>query len=107
MTTSPVRPLPTPSSVARQRHHERWTGNDVFRYFVGFGSDTINGFDSDATGGQDLVDIASLGVTTANFASLVGLTQVGGNVRVSIGGNTITLTGQVLANITIDDFIVG
>jgi Ca2+-binding RTX toxin-like protein len=82
-------------------------GNDVFRYFAGFGADTINGFDADATGGQDLIDISFLGVTSANFSGLVGLTQVGGNVRVSIGGNTITLIGQVLANITIADFIVG
>jgi actin-like ATPase involved in cell morphogenesis len=48
-----------------------------------------------------------LGVTAANFASLVTIAQQGTNVVVTIGGQTITLVGETTANITISDFLVG
>ena len=38
-------------------------GNDTFVFGPGFGADTINGFDANPTGGQDLLDISDLGVT--------------------------------------------
>jgi Ca2+-binding RTX toxin-like protein len=82
-------------------------GNDTFVYATGFGTDVINGFDSNPTGGQDLLDLRALGVTAANFATTVTRVRSGADVRLTIGGNRITITNQTLANITITDFIVG
>ena len=82
-------------------------GNDVFVFGAGFGADTVIAFDENPTGGQDLLDISAMGVTGANFSSLVSITQVGAAVVVAIDGNTITLMGETLANITQQDFILG
>ena len=50
-------------------------GNDIFVFAAGFGNDTITGFDANATGGQDLLNIAALGITAATFATLVTITR--------------------------------
>jgi Ca2+-binding RTX toxin-like protein len=82
-------------------------GNDTFLFSAGFGADTINAFDSGPPGGQDKLDISGLGISAFSFLlGAVAITQVGTSVRISIAGSTITLTNQVLANITIDDFIL-
>ena len=57
-------------------------------------------------GGQDKLNVHFLGLTAGNFTSNVIITQVGANVRVVFGGGIVTLNGQVLANVTIDDFIL-
>ena len=83
------------------------TGNDTFVFATGFGNDTISGFDANPTGGQDLLDISGLGITAATFAANVTITDLGANMQVTIGTDTITLMGVngVGANtITIDDF---
>ena len=82
-------------------------GNDRFVFSAGFGSDRITGFDENPTGGQDLIDVSGLGITAANFAAQVSIVNQGGNVVVTIGGQTITLVGETAANITLADFIVG
>jgi Ca2+-binding RTX toxin-like protein len=82
-------------------------GNDRFVFSGAFGNDVINGFDSNPTGGQDTLDVRDLGVTAANFASLVTIAQQGANVLVTINGQTITLAGETAANVTISDFLVG
>ena len=82
-------------------------GDDVFAYIPGSGSDAINNFDAVATGGQDQIDLTGLGVTAASFASQVKISRAGSNVRIIVGNVRITLSRQNLANITIDDFIVG
>ncbi len=74
-----------------------------------FGADVINGFDQNPAGGQDLLDVSSFGITPATFAARVNITQQGANVRVRIDGaglttQQITLNGELLAQITIDDF---
>ena len=83
-------------------------GDDTFLYSAAsFGADVINGFDADPAGGQDKVNVHFLGLTAANFGSNVVITQVtAANVRVTFAGGTVTLNGQLVANITIDDFIL-
>jgi Ca2+-binding RTX toxin-like protein len=83
------------------------TGNDRFVFAGAFGNDIITDFDENPGGGQDLLDVTALGVTAANFATSVAIAQVGANVVVTINGQTITLLGEVVANITAADFIVG
>jgi Ca2+-binding RTX toxin-like protein len=69
-------------------------GNDVFVFgAAGFGSDTIQGFDSNPAGGQDLLDISGLGVTAASFAGQVSLTDLGADTLITIGGDSILLLG--------------
>jgi len=85
------------------------TGNDSFVFAAGFGNDTISGFDANPTGGQDLLDISALGITAANFAASVLITDLGNDTLVAIGGDTILLLGVngVGANtITQQDFIL-
>ena len=53
------------------------TDNDTFVFAAGFGNDTISGFDANPTGGQDLLDISGLGITAANFATSVVITDLG------------------------------
>ena len=81
-------------------------GDDVFVYLTNFGLDTINGFDANPAGGQDKLDISALGVTSGNFNVVVGRIQQGANVRITIGANRITLTGQLLADVTAADFVL-
>jgi Ca2+-binding RTX toxin-like protein len=52
-------------------------GNDVLRYSAGgFGNDVVNNFDAAAGGGQDLIDLSALGITTGNFAARVTIEDV-------------------------------
>jgi Ca2+-binding RTX toxin-like protein len=83
------------------------TGNDVFQFGAGFGQDRILDFDANPAGGQDLLNIASLGISAATFAANVAITDVGADTRVIIGANSITLVGVADATtVTQADFIV-
>jgi Ca2+-binding RTX toxin-like protein len=51
--------------------------DDVIRYTAaGFGDDVVNGFDANASQGQDRIDLSALGVTAANFGARVTITDV-------------------------------
>ena len=85
------------------------TENDTFVMTPGFGADTISGFDANPTGGQDLIDISALGITSTTFAANVSILDLGNDTLVTIGGNTIMLlgvngTGTNVINVT--DFIL-
>jgi Ca2+-binding RTX toxin-like protein len=84
-------------------------GNDTFVFGPGFGNDVINGFDANATGGQDLLDISGFGITAGTFDTTVSITDLGADTLVTIGGQTITLNGVngVGANsVTVTDFLL-
>ncbi|WP_439858875.1 peroxidase family protein [Pseudomonas sp. MBLB4136] len=68
-------------------------GNDIFMFGPGFGNDIITDFDADPVGGQDLLNIAALGVTAATFAASVTIADAGADTLVSVGGGTIRLVG--------------
>ncbi|GJE19575.1 hypothetical protein AIGOOFII_4326 [Methylobacterium marchantiae] len=70
----------------------------------GFGSDRIVGFDADPAGGQDIIELSGLGITGANFASEVSITQAGANTTVMIGADTILLLGVNATTVTQTDF---
>ncbi|NWL78540.1 heme peroxidase, partial [Pseudomonas taiwanensis] len=82
-------------------------GNDTFVFGGNFGQDRVLSFDANPVGGQDLLNVASLGITAANFAANVVITDVGADTRVAIGANSITLVGVTDAtSVTSADFIV-
>lgn len=82
------------------------TGLDRFIFEAGFGKDSINGFDSNPSGGQDLIDLSLLGISSDSFTTNVSITSDGANTLITIGGNVITLTGVGIATININDFIL-
>ena len=51
-------------------------GNDIFAFGPNFGNDRIIDFDANPAGGQDLLNIAALGVTAANFVANVTIADV-------------------------------
>ncbi|MCY1520195.1 Endo-1,3-1,4-beta-glycanase ExsH [compost metagenome] len=82
-------------------------GNDTFVFGAGFGQDRILGFDTNPAGGQDLMQLTGLGITAANFAANVAITDVGADTRVAIGANSITLVGVADATtVTQADFVL-
>ena len=80
-------------------------GNDKFVFELNFGADHIESFDSDATDGQDLLDIAETGVTEASFSVEVGISQAGSDTEIRIGGNMITLAGVNAGTMDQSDFL--
>ena len=80
-------------------------GNDTVVFAVGDNANTVVGFDSNPTGGQDRLDVRGLGVSAANFNATVLRQQVGANTRITIGAVTITLTNVNVGTITAADFI--
>lgn len=85
-------------------------GNDIFVFgTVGFGADTIaGGFDADAAGGQDLLDISGLGITAASFSSTVTFADLGSDLRVTVGsfGSFVLQGVGDPATVNIDDFLL-
>jgi hypothetical protein len=69
---------------------------DTFVFGVGFGN-VIGDFDAGGSGTlarQGLLDISGLGITSANFAAHVVITDLGNDMLISIDGNDhITLLG--------------
>ncbi|MNY74318.1 hypothetical protein D3C86_2133190 [compost metagenome] len=52
--------------------------------------------------------VTGLGITAANFAANVVITDIGADTQVTIGANSITLVGVADAtSVTQADFIVG
>jgi VCBS repeat-containing protein len=62
-------------------------GNDTFSFASGFGNDKIMDFDADPFGGQDVIDISQFGISDAAFAAHVTITDVGGDVLITIDNN--------------------
>ena len=82
-------------------------GNDIFIFDIGFGQDTIYGFDANPANEQDLLDISGLDIT--DFASEVAITDLDSDTLVQIGGDSILLigvTGTGANTIGYQDFIL-
>jgi Ca2+-binding RTX toxin-like protein len=96
-------------------------GDDLIRYSSTLdGHDTINGFDGNATGGQDHVDFDPLfdilGVASADRAARVSITDHGGSVDIAVDADGNAANGFELVVATLktvdviginDDVLVG
>ncbi|WP_085707965.1 S-layer family protein [Pseudomonas sp. B23(2017)] len=82
-------------------------GNDTFVFAAAdFGNDSIQGFDINPAGGQDLLNIAGLGISSETFAANVSIAADGADTVVGIGVDTIRLVGVDSAGIDQTDFIL-
>ncbi|GLO50690.1 adhesin [Pseudomonas putida] len=82
-------------------------GNDTFMFAAAdFGNDSIQGFDINPAGGQDLLNIAGLGISSETFAANVSIAADGADTVVGIGVDTIRLVGVDSAGIDQTDFIL-
>jgi Ca2+-binding RTX toxin-like protein len=83
-------------------------GNDIFVFATtNFGQDRISDFDSNPTGGQDLLDISGLGIDATNFSTSVTITDVGADTLVTFSGGSIRLAGVTDATtVDINDFLL-
>ena len=89
-------------------------GNDTIVLNPGFGNDRVIdppgstiGFDANAAGGQDLIDVRGLGLHVSDFntAALIVATD-GLDTLVTMGADgTLRLAGVSSASITVDDFL--
>ena len=86
------------------------SGNDVFVFRVGFGNDRIVGFDANPTGGQDLIDLTSFGITAGSFAARVSFVDLGADIQVFIDGGTVDsfvfANLQTTASLSATDFLI-
>ena len=87
-------------------------GNDrlFYKQVANFGSDVVIGFDSDATGGQDLIDILGMGYGNVSFGTTIIIGASGGDTLVTFqGGNLLgtilRLQGVAAATVTSADFV--
>jgi Ca2+-binding RTX toxin-like protein len=80
-------------------------GTDIFKFLAGSGHDIITDFQSSPLGGQDLLDISGLGITSAAFAGSVTIAAAGANTLIAIGANTIQLNGVGAGTINSSDFM--
>ena len=82
-------------------------GNDTFMFAAaGFGNDSIQDFDIDPAAGQDLLNIAGLGISSETFAANVSIAADGADTVIGIGVDTIRLVGVNSAGIDQADFIL-
>ncbi|WP_414927756.1 beta strand repeat-containing protein, partial [Pseudomonas sp. IT-P74] len=82
-------------------------GNDTFMFSAaGFGNDSIQGFDINPAGGQDLLNIAGLGISSETFAANVSIAGDGADTVIGTGVDTIRLVGVNSAGIDQTDFIL-
>ena len=74
----------------------------------GRGSDTFAFGDQDVItdfkSGEDMIDLNGMGITEANFEDMVSITRDGSDLKVSIGGQTMTLNDE--RDLDIDDFML-
>ncbi|WP_302172817.1 peroxidase family protein [uncultured Hydrogenophaga sp.] len=92
--------------------------NDIFVFGNNFGSDFVQGFDANPTGGQDQIDLSAFDIAADQFAGRVTIQGIGTTitqVTVSDGvdangnamvGGQITLVGVRSTTVTAEDFLL-
>jgi Ca2+-binding RTX toxin-like protein len=81
-------------------------GRDTFVFNPGFGDDVVLDFDADPAGGQDRLDLRTLGITLGSFGTEVDIVAVGADTVVNIGADSIVLAGVAAASVGAADFLL-
>ena len=82
-------------------------GNDIFVFGAGFGNDVVNAFDSNAAGGQDLLNFAAFEFDTSAFNARVSFAADGADTLITVSGadgGSIRLVGVDVATVNATDF---
>lgn len=80
------------------------SGDDRFVFASGFGADIISDFTAGASS-DDTLDFSSYGYTTySQILANISFADVGGNAVLTLGSDTITLTGIAVADLNADDY---
>ena len=80
-------------------------GNDFIKYATaGSGSDFVFGFDADAAGGQDQIDVSGRGFNAGSIGGAITIAASGADTIVTIGADTIRLFGVLSADVDQTDF---
>ncbi|MDH5772742.1 MAG: hypothetical protein OEY84_06360, partial [Rhodospirillaceae bacterium] len=80
-------------------------GNDTFVFALGDGNDIITDFS--AGGVEDSIDLTGLNAFAGFADVMASAQQVGADVVLDFGaGDSITLGGTLLADLTVDDFLI-
>ena len=81
------------------------SGDDLFVFIAGDGNDTITDFT--AGGVEDTIDLSGLNVFAGFADVMASAQQIGADVVLDFGaGDGITLSGIMLADLTVDDFLI-
>jgi Ca2+-binding RTX toxin-like protein len=82
-------------------------GNDVYKLTSGGGHDTVVGFASHTYSGaeRDHFDVSALGVTKAQFASAVHISDTANGALISVGDTQVTVLGMHASSFNSSDFI--
>jgi Ca2+-binding RTX toxin-like protein len=90
----------------------RQGGDDIVAYGTAgnLGNDVIYGFDANASGGQDLIDLSTRGYTSGDIGTGVTLVDLGTHTLLqftagSLNGTTIFLYDVLRADVSASDFI--
>jgi Ca2+-binding RTX toxin-like protein len=88
------------------------SSNDFIRYGAdgNMGNDTIYGFDSDPTGGQDIISLVGRGYVAGSIGTSITIAQAGTHTLVSftagsLAGTTLLFFNLGSANMTAGDFL--
>jgi len=82
--------------------------DDVYKLQPGGGADRIQGFATHShLGEHDLIDLSALGVTQANFASVVSITDSAEGALITVGDTSATVLGMRAASFDSSDFLLG
>ncbi|MCK5167294.1 MAG: calcium-binding protein, partial [Rhodospirillaceae bacterium] len=80
-------------------------GDDTFVFVAGDGNDVITDFN--AGGVEDALDITGLNAFVGFADVMASASQVGADVIIDFGaGDSVTLNGAMLADLTVDDFLI-
>ena len=80
-------------------------GNDTFVFVAGDGNDIITDFS--AGGIEDALDITGINAFAGFSDVMANAEQVGADVVIDFGaGDSVTLGGAMLADLTVDDFLI-
>jgi serralysin len=80
------------------------SGDDRFVFASGFGTDTISDFTA-GSGSADTLDFTSYGYSAySEIIANISFADVGGNAVLTIGSDSVTLTGVTIASLDVDDF---
>jgi serralysin len=82
-------------------------GNDTIVFGKFGGDDIVFDFDSNPRGGQDKIDLTSLGLTAATFAANVSITESSDGTLVSLlSGDSLLLKCVAASSVTMEDFLI-